>query len=174
MAEERLRESHRRLTELVQPVVEREGFELYDLELKRDRGLVLRLMIDRKGRTHFGPERDADGHLVGGVSLDDCVRVTKALGPVLDVEDPIDGPYRMEVSSAGVDRPLNTAAHFGRAVGLYVRIKTKVPVGGRRKLGGKVLAVDDEHVILSVDGEEVVLPLRLVERANLDYFHEGG
>ncbi len=178
MAAERLRESHRRLSELVQPVVEREGFELYDLDLRREGGrgggLVLRLMIDRAGRTHFGPQRDDRGQLVGGVSLDDCVRVTKALGPVLDVEDPIDGAYRLEVSSAGVDRPLKQPAHFAKATGLYVRVKTKVPVGGRRKLSGKVLAADDEHVTLAVDGDEVVVPLRLVDRANLDYFHEGG
>ena len=178
MAAERLRESHRRLSELIQPVVEREGYELYDLDLKREGGrrggLVLRLMIDRAGRTHFGPERDDQGRLVGGVSLDDCVRVSKALGPVLDVEDPIDGAYHLEVSSAGVERPLTKAVHFARAVGLHIKVALKVPVGDRRKLGGEVLAADDEQVTLAVGGEEVVVPLRLVDKAHLDYFHDGG
>src|SRR5688572_8943451 len=91
-----------------------EGMELVDLEFLREReGWVLRLFIDKEG----------------GVGLEDCAQVSRAIGTALDVDGDIDHPYSLEVSSPGLNRPLTRPAHFQRAQGRKVRVKTFGPLG---------------------------------------------
>ncbi len=142
----------RALEALLEPAVSRLGYELVGVELHgRGRGLVLRLYIDREG----------------GVSLDDCQRVSRQVSGLLDVEDPIPGPYTLEVSSPGLDRPLFKEAHFRRFAGRKVRIRTDVPLEGRRNFRGVLRGVRGGEVIVEVDGTEYALPMERIEQARL-------
>jgi ribosome maturation factor RimP len=99
------------LHNLIEPVVESLGCELWGLEyLTQGRYTTLRIFID-------GPN---------GVSLDDCEKVSRQVSAVMDVEDPIDGEYTLEVSSPGMDRPLYTAAHYARYLGETVNLRLRI------------------------------------------------
>jgi len=146
-----------RLTELVAPVVQGMGFELWGCEYVpyRNRPL-LRVYIDRSE----------------GVTADDCGRVSHQLSGALDVEDPIGAPYILEISSPGIDRLLLQADHFRRFAGERVKFKLKWLVEGRRNMVARVLSVRDDHVI--VDEQQTnqtnttyVIPLAAIERARL-------
>ncbi len=171
---ETIAETMSRLEALVGSVVEREGFELFDLEYKGSGGKrpLLRVLIDRPGRTSYAPpERDpSSGTLAeSGVDIGACVRVTKALGPVLDVEDLLSAAYTLEVSSPGLARPLRRAEHFSRAVGLKVRVKTRVPVRGSESFFIAPLeGATDEAIELGVRGEPLRIPIRLISKAHLE------
>lgn len=107
---------------------------------------------------------DADGREVG---VDDCEIVSRALSALLDAEDPIPGHYTLEVSSPGLERPLFTAAQFARFVGNEARVTLKLPVAGRRRLRGRILAVDGERITLETDGLTHTFVGGDVERAQL-------
>jgi ribosome maturation factor RimP len=170
MPNEQIAETIDLLHALVDEVVVREGFELVDLEFgtgkQRKRLLV---MIDHPGRTSYAPPA-RDGSSLGPalVSIADCVKVAKALGPVLDVEDAIRSAYNLEVSSPGMDRPLKTPRHFGLAVGLPVRIKTRVPIKSETTFDGELVAAGDEDVTLVVRGTELRIPYRHIRQARLE------
>jgi ribosome maturation factor RimP len=142
-----------RLLELLEPGVQALGFELIDLEcrLGHGRGLV-RLYIDRPG---------------GGVTLDDCGRVSGQVGAVLDVEDVIRTPYVLEVSSPGEDRVLRTRAHFEAHAGRRVRVRLARLIEGRRRMTGMLQALEGDELVLEVDGGELRVPLSAVEQVRL-------
>jgi ribosome maturation factor RimP len=140
-----------RLLELLEPTVTAMGFELADLDAHVGRRGLLRLYIDRPG----------------GVTLDDCQRVSEQVGAWLDVEDPLPGSYVLEVSSPGFDRRLRTAAHFERFGGEQARIELKDPRDGRRKFVGRLAGVEGGVVVLEVDGERVRLPMSEIAVARL-------
>lgn len=143
-----------RIKALAQPIVEGEGLELVELEFQREQGgWVLRLYIDKEG----------------GVSLDDCEVVSHQLGDLLDVEDLIDHPYSLEVSSPGLDRPLSKETDWHRFAGRAVRITTYQPVEGRRKFVGRLLGYRDGRVILQRDdGSVMEIPYTTVAKARLE------
>jgi ribosome maturation factor RimP len=140
-----------RLLELLEPTLAAMGFELADLDAHVGRRGLLRLYIDRPG----------------GVTVDDCQRVSEQVGAWLDVEDPLPGSYVLEVSSPGFDRRLRTAAHFERFGGEQARIELRDTLGGRRKYVGKLVGVEGGEVVLEVDGERVRLPLSDIAVARL-------
>ena len=140
-----------RLFELLEPAIAAMGFELADLDAHFGRRGLLRLFIDREG----------------GVTLDDCQRVSEQIGAVLDVEDPLPGSYVLEVSSPGFDRRLRTAAHFERFAGENARIELRDPLDGRRKFVGKLAGVEGGVVVLDVDGERKRLPMSDIAVARL-------
>lgn len=140
------------LTRLLEPAVERLGYELSDLELRvGGRDGLIRVFIDK-------PE---------GVGLADCETVSRQIGAVLDVEDPVPGHYVLEVSSPGLDRKLTKPAHFQRFVGEDVRLKLRFPVEGRRNFRGKLTAASEERIEVEVDGQSHSLPIATVESARL-------
>ena len=170
MSNEHIAETIDRLHAVVEEVVVREGFELVDLELgtgKRRKRLLV--MIDRPGRTTYAPPK-RDGSETGppAVSIADCVQVTKALGPTLDVEDVIRAAYNLEVSSPGMDRPLKTKRHFELAVGLRVRIKTRVPVEGESFFEGTLVKAEEDEIALEIRGSELRIPYRHIRQARLE------
>ncbi len=170
MAREQLAETVQRLHELVEPVLEREGFELVAIEYSpHGKVRTLRVLMDIGGRTDFRPQRDAEGGLLGGVDVDACARVSRALAPVLDVEDVVAGAYHLEVSSPGIDRPLVKPADFERAAGMKVRVKTRVPVEGHKVLVGRLTDADDDGLALEVGAKQMQVPYRLIAKANLEY-----
>ena len=160
------------LTTLVQGWLGDEGFEVVVCALKKSgKGHKLEIVIDVLGReTYAPPERGADGELSGeSVTVDDCAKVSRALGPELDVADLVPNAYRLEVSSPGVNRPLVTPSHFQRAVGLRVRVKTRVPVAGETFRIAPLVSADDDELVLEGPDGPVAIPYRHVARANVEY-----
>jgi ribosome maturation factor RimP len=142
-----------RLIALIEPVLGRLGFELVELEYAAARAHgLLRVFIDRDG----------------GVGLEDCASVSRELSALLDLEDPIPGPYTLEVSSPGFDRVLRTRAHFGRFVGARVFVELKEPRAGRRRYTGRLLTVDDAGIALEVDREHIAVAFSEIGKARLD------
>jgi ribosome maturation factor RimP len=139
-------------TALIEPAIERLGYELADLELRLGNkdGLV-RIFIDR----------------AEGVGLADCENVSRQVSALLDVEDPIPGHYVLEVSSPGLDRKLTKPAHFQRFLGADIRVKLRFPQDGRRNFRGALRAADEEKIEVEVDGESYSLPLATIESARL-------
>ncbi|SEK20030.1 ribosome maturation factor RimP [Ectothiorhodospira marina] len=149
-----VRQDSLELTRLIRPVVEGLGYELWGLEYRVQRtSAFLRIFID-------GQE---------GITLDDCAAVSDQVSGVLDVEDPIPVPYRLEVSSPGMDRPLFESAHYRRYPGARVRVRTSWPIEGQRNFKGVIESVEDEAVVLALDDGEgaVRIPLESVSRARL-------
>lgn len=173
MSEERFAETMERLHRLVEPVLEREGLELVDLELKRGpKRYLLRVTIDKAGKTAYrgAAARDKD-ELGDEVSIDDCTRISRELSPLLDVEDVIKASYLLEVSSPGVNRPLKTPRHFKLAKGLDVRIKTRTPVGPNNDsfFIARLDEAGDDGITIDVRGRGVEIPYRLIAKANIEY-----
>jgi len=141
-----------KLVELLEPVVRAQGYELWELEYQPRRGEgFLRLYIDA-----------ADG-----IDLDACETVSRAVSAVLDEHDPIPVEYTLEVSSPGMDRVLRTAAHFTRFVGERASVDMVLPVNGRRRFLGKLLAVNEGELTLEQDGQPVQLRLDGISKAHL-------
>ena len=140
------------LTKLLEPAIERLGYELSDLEVKLGgRDGVIRLFIDK-----------ADG-----VGLEDCETVSRQISSLLDVEDPVPGHYVLEVSSPGLDRRLTKLEHFQRFMGEDVRVKLRFPIAGRRNFRGALKAADEENIEVDVDGESHRLPVATIQSARL-------
>jgi ribosome maturation factor RimP len=125
---------------VLQPVVVDAGLELVDVEMKSG---DLQVTVDREG----------------GVDLEALTDANRAVSTVLDELDPIPGRYSLEVSSPGIERPLRTPAHFAKATGATVSVKTRPQVPGERRLQGTLVGSDDAGFTLAVDGAEE--PLRL-------------
>jgi ribosome maturation factor RimP len=130
------------LEALVAPVVEAAGLDLVDVELRREgKRRVLRVTVDREG----------------GLDLDTIAEVSERVSRRLDVEGFDPGPYALEVSSPGLERPLRGPADFGRHVGQEVRVRTSEPVGGARVHRGRLIAAGEEVVTIATgDGERTV------------------
>ena len=130
------------------------GYELVRVAVQGRERPTVQVMADR-----------ADG---SQITVTDCEAISHALGAVLDVEDPIAGAWSLEVSSAGIDRPLTRAKDWNRFAGHLARAETAVPVGGRRRFAGVALGADDAGARLRLeDGSEVTLPLTAIRRAKL-------
>jgi ribosome maturation factor RimP len=139
---------------LADRVVQEEGLELVDFEwVGTANNHVLRLFIDR---------------VPGGVSLEDCERVSKRLGVLLDVEDIIPHQYHLEVSSPGLDRKLIHAEDFQRFLGRLAKIRTRAPIGKGRFHQGRLVKFEDGVITLAVSRtHHIEIPLDQVEKANL-------
>ena len=140
-----------RLFELLEPPVAAMGFELADLDAHFGRRGLLRLFIDRDG----------------GVTIEDCQRVSEQIGAWLDVEDPLPGSYVLEVSSPGFDRRLRKLAHFERFSGEQAKIELRDARDGRRRFTGRLAGVEGSEVLLEVDGELTRLPFDDIAVARL-------
>ncbi|MCX7512442.1 ribosome maturation factor RimP [Frateuria sp. STR12] len=101
------------------------------------------------------------------VTLEDCESASRELSALLDVEDPIPGHYVLEVSSPGIDRPLFTAEQFARVVGQEVKVLLKAPIEGRRRLRGKLVAVDGERLSFEAEGKAFEFDHDAVESARV-------
>jgi ribosome maturation factor RimP len=145
-----------KLQGLLETTVAGLGYELVSVELS-NRGRMLRIFIDK-----LAGAQDA---VSGGITVDDCARVSNQLARVLEVED-IDYD-RLEVSSPGLDRPLKKAADFARFVGEQARLSLRVPVAGRRNFSGVMRAVADGKLELEIDGGKVSLDIANIDKARL-------
>ncbi|MGD2124734.1 MAG: ribosome maturation factor RimP [Desulfobacteraceae bacterium] len=142
------------VADLVEPILDDMGFELVDVEYLSTYGRwVLRLYIDKEG----------------GVTIDDCARVSGEIGDLIDVKDLVPHQYILEVSSPGLDRPLKKEKDFMRAVGKKIKVRMVTPLKGRRKFVGYLTRFQGEVLYLEVEGEQVALPWPEVDKANLVY-----
>ena len=147
------------LDDLVKPVVEAMGCELWGIErIALGRHSTLRIYIDA--------ER--------GVDIEDCAKVSRQVSSLLDVEDPIIGEYTLQVSSPGLDRRLFRPEHYVAYMGEQVRIKLKRPFEGMRKYTGQLRGIDGDEVVLQQEGVEILFPLEEIERANIVPGHRKG
>lgn len=139
--------------ELAAPVVEANNMELVDVSYAKEGGRwFLRLFIDKPG----------------GVSLDDCQLISRAVEAVLDEYDPVPHSYTLEVSSPGLDRPLKKLADFERFAGKKVSLSTFGPIEGQRRFKGILKGVEDKkNIKLEVAGQDVSIPHEKVAKAKL-------
>lgn len=124
--------------EIIEPAVARLGYDLVDVEYKREaQGMVLTVYIARQG----------------GVTLNDCERVSLAVDPLLDEHDPVPGSYYLSVSSPGLDRPLKNDADLKRYVGKMVDVRLYKPVERCKIFVGALTAFDEETLTLTAGGQ---------------------
>jgi ribosome maturation factor RimP len=140
--------------ELVEPILQDLGFELVDVEYVVNQGRwVLRLYIDKEG----------------GVTLDDCARISSELDDLLDVKDIIEHEYILEVSSPGLDRPLRKEKDFSQVIGKRIKVKMSTFRDGRQNYIGRLKAFGEGMLHMEVDGKEVTLAWPEIEKAHLIY-----
>jgi ribosome maturation factor RimP len=138
----------------IEPVLDETGVELVDIEYVFERGRwVLRIYLDREG----------------GITLDDCARVSREIGDLIEVKDVLLREYVLEVSSPGLNRPLKKEKDFLRAIGNRVKVKMVTPVKGCRNFTGYLRDLKDGALYLEVENNLVLLPLQDLKKANLVY-----
>lgn len=126
----------RRLAEIITPVIEDLGFELVRVRLQGGKTATLQIMADR-------PD--------GGINVDDCGDISVAVSATLDVEDPIEDAYHLEVSSPGIDRPLTRLKDFEAFEGYEVRLETSEQIDGRKRWKGVLAGVEGDEVLLNME-----------------------
>ncbi len=139
---------------LIAPVCESMGYDVVRVAVSGgERRKVLQVMIERKDARPMGVE--------------DCASVSRALSPVLDEKDPIEGNYSLEVSSPGIDRPLVKLADFDRFKGFEAKVESDAPINGRKRFTGRLQGVDGDNVVILFDGAPVSVPFVHVAKAKL-------
>jgi ribosome maturation factor RimP len=147
-----------RVAALVEPAIEDLGFHLVRVRVTSTNGCTVQIMAERTD---------------GTMGVDDCERVSKAISPILDLEDPVAQAYHLEISSPGIDRPLVRASDFDRWIGYDTRIEMATPVSGRKRFRGFIRGVENDVVTIELpdvkEGEEsrVRLPLADLGEARL-------
>lgn len=146
-----------RVAAIANPVIEGLGYRLVRIKISAESGCTIQIMAERP-----------DGTMV----IDDCEAISKALSPVLDVSDPVDKAYRLEVSSPGIDRPLVRRSDFERYTGYQVRIDLAVAIDGRKRIRGVIGAIEGDNVHFEREGghdedKSMLIPLADITTARL-------
>jgi ribosome maturation factor RimP len=145
------------ITDLIESILLELGFELVDVDYLSEHGKwVLRIYIDK----------------AGGVTIDDCARISWELGDLIDIKDIVRHKYVLEVSSPGLNRPLKKKADFDRVIGKKIKVKMKMPVNGRRNFSGYLKDVRDHIVYIEDEGGLITLSWPEIDKANLVYEFE--
>jgi ribosome maturation factor RimP len=147
------------IAKIVEPVLEDLGFRLVKVSVSGQGNSQVQIMAER-------PD--------GSLTIDDCVRISRAVSPVLDVEDPISGKYNLEVSSPGIGRPLVRPSDFEKWAGFEAKVELSQPLAERRRFKGKLEGFADGEVRIYVKssdgtGEDILvgLPFELVADGKL-------
>ena len=147
-----------RVAAIAEPVIESLGYRLVRVKVSASEGCTVQIMAER-------PD--------GSMTVEDCETISRALSPVLDVADPIERAYRLEISSPGIDRPLVRKSDFDRFAGHLVKIEMEIPVDGRKRFRGELAGTEGEAARIARDdaaeGEEadVLLPIEEMSEAKL-------
>ena len=128
-----------RVATIAEPVIEQLGYRLVRVKVSAADGCTVQIMVERP-----------DGPMV----VEDCETVSRALSPVLDMADPIDKAYRLEVSSPGIDRPLVRKSDFDRYAGHLVKIETEIPIDGRKRFRGLLIGTEGEAARIRQDDKK--------------------
>ena len=142
-----------RIAEIIGPAIEDVGFELVRVLLSGQRRKKLQIMAE-----------PLDG---SAMNVDHCADISRAVSALLDVEDPIDDAYVLEVSSPGIDRPLVKLVDFDRFKGFDARVEMHTGIDGRRRFSGRLLGIADDHVLMDVEEGEVRLPYADIQKSKL-------
>ncbi len=141
-----------RVAVVAEPVIEQLGYRLVRVKVSAAEGCTVQIMAER-------PD--------GSMTVEDCETISRALSPVLDMADPIDRAYRLEISSPGLDRPLVRKSDFDRFAGHLVKIEMEVPVNGRKRFRGEIVGTDGDAARIrrddAAEGEEAELLLTIEE-----------
>ncbi|HSJ42577.1 MAG TPA: ribosome maturation factor RimP [Xanthobacteraceae bacterium] len=147
-----------RVATIVEPVIEQLGYRLVRVRISSAEGCTVQVMAER-------PD--------GTMSVEDCEAVSRALSPVLDVADPIERAYRLEISSPGIDRPLVRKSDFERYTGHVAKIETSMPIQGRKRFRGVLAGTEGETARIrrndAAEGEEteIMIPIEEMSEAKL-------
>jgi len=141
------------IEELVKASLHAEGFDIVRVILSGDRRPKLQIMVERQ-----------DG---APVLVDDCAQASRLVSAVLDVEDPLSGPYVLEVSSPGIDRPLTRLGDFERFAGHEARVELRAPLDGKRRFRGRLRGVDQDRIRLETERQEIELSFDDIQKAKL-------
>ena len=146
-----------RVAAVVEPVLASLGYRLVRVRVTAFAGCTVQIMAER-------PD--------GSMTIEDCEIASRALSPVLDVADPIETAYRLEISSPGIDRPLVRRSDFDRYAGHVAHVEMQVPVDGRRRFRGELLGTDGDAVRMRFgdtdqDRNDVLLPINDMTEARL-------
>jgi ribosome maturation factor RimP len=145
-----------RVASIVEPVLAGLGYRLVRVRISGFAGCTVQIMAER-------PD--------GTMSIEDCEAASRALSPVLDVTDPIETAYRLEISSPGIDRPLARHSDFDRYAGHVAHIEMAAAIGGRRRFRGQLLGTDGGSARIRIDGSDggpdVLLPIDEMSEARL-------
>ena len=138
--------------ELIEPGLLAKGLELVDVEFKKEgKNWVLRVFIDKEG----------------GVTLEDCQKISSLVGDLIEVEEVIEPAYTMEVSSPGLNRVLKKEKDFVRFSGKKIGVQCHAPLNGRKKFTGILKDFKNQSIRLEVDGQLQIIPINRVAKANL-------
>jgi ribosome maturation factor RimP len=147
----------REISQLIEPILDEMDVELVDIEYLSYHGRwIVRIYVDKEG----------------GITVDDCARVSREIDEIIDVKDVIPHAYVLEVSSPGLNRPLKKDKDFQRAVGKKIKARISAPLKGRRHFTGYLKDFRNGTLYLEVEDNPVSLSLRDVEKANLVYEFE--
>jgi ribosome maturation factor RimP len=146
-----------RVATIAEPVIEGLGYRLVRVRVSSAEGCTVQIMAER-------PD--------GTMAVEDCEIVSRALSPVLDMADPIDRAYRLEISSPGIDRPLVRRSDFDRYAGNVVKIETEAPIEGRKRFRGLLIGADGEAARIRRDDvetgdAEILVPIESISEAKL-------
>ncbi|MVA24032.1 ribosome maturation factor RimP [Agrobacterium vitis] len=148
----------RRIADIIEPVIVELGFKLVRVRILNQNGMTLQIMAERKD---------------GTMTVEDCEELSMAISPVLDVEDPVDKEYHLEVSSPGIDRPMVRASDFTRWQGNLLKCETSILIDNRKRFRGKIADVTPDGFVLErdqvADGEEprLTIPFTALAEAKL-------
>ena len=142
-----------RIAALIEPSLTAMGYDLVRVQIDGKRQLRLQIMAER-----------SDG---SGMGVEDCAAISRHVSALLEVEDPIEGSYTLEVSSPGIDRPLMKAADYSRFAGHVAKVELKTARDNRRRFTGTIKGLENETVVLETEEGSVSLPLAEIERAKL-------
>ena len=142
----------RRMAEIITPVIEDLGYELVRVRLMSGKNTILQIMADK-------PE--------GGIEVDDCAKISTAVGATLDVEDPIVDEYALEVSSPGIDRPLTRLKDFDMFEGYEVKIETTELIDGQRRFKGMLAGIENDDVLININQGTIGLKFEWLSDAKL-------
>ena len=143
-----------RIAEAILPSLTQLGYELVRVQVSGKERPVVQIMADRADEAPF--------------TVDDCEAISHAVGAVLDVADPIRGEWMLEVSSAGIDRPLTRTKDWNRFAGHVATVELSIPLDGRKRFRGTALGADEQEARLKLDdGTELALPRGNIRRAKL-------
>jgi|LKGT01.1.fsa_nt_gi ribosome maturation factor RimP len=134
-----------RLARIVLPTIEGMGFRLVRMRLMGGKRITLQIMAERAP--------DTEG--AGTMEVEDCAKLSRALSAALDVEDPIEGEYRLEVSSPGIDRPLTRLEDFARWKGYQARLDTTEMIDGRKRFKGVLAGVEGTEILIEIDDPNI-------------------
>lgn len=151
------------IQQMIAPSLEQEGLEVVRVMIMGDQAKILQIMLDRSDETPL--------------SIDDCSHATSIISALLDVHDPFDDHYTLEVSSPGIDRPLTRLKDFERFKGHIIKLELNDAIDGRRRFQGLLKGLDGNNICLEVDEEDLQFNFNDIYKSKLimcdDLFNEG-